>query len=92
VRTPFDELTKEELDEAQRIIGRMILNLPLAALRLDHVWPADTIRGNYLAFSGDETAPTRVAKQYIIDLFTMKAKDICAKWGHDRWPTRSVVA
>jgi hypothetical protein len=71
---------EEETEEMIRLVGTMILNLPITSKLLGHTSSVSTIRGNYLAFSGAESRVERLAKEYVNDLFKLSTDEMCAKW------------
>ena len=85
----FDQLSPDELEEVQRRIGGMILLLPVASGQLGHATSANTIKGNYLRTSRQESKTERIAKEFINDLFQLKTSEMCEKWYGD--PTGASV-
>lgn len=79
----FKDLSPDELEELQRRIGGIMLMLPMASGQAGHATPSSTIKGHYLTFSGDETRVERIAKEFVIDLFTARTSKMCEKWYGD---------
>src|ERR1700676_3616803 len=75
----FARLDRETLDEIQRLIGQILLNMVPAARQLGHASPIHSIV-DYLQPSCDESVAFQEASAFVIDFLTMNTVDLIRKW------------